>query len=127
MTVGKLLRNWTWVIATAWLGASSVARAQPAPHSKLQAAPASRPASASAASAEGVVNLNDASSDELERLPGVGPAKAKAIVEHRRAHPFRKIDELTKVKGIGKKTFAKLRPYLTIFGPTTLAESARSK
>jgi len=73
-----------------------------------------------APSAAGVVNLNDATTDELERLPGVGPAKAKAIVEHRRAHPFKKVDEITKVKGIGRKTFGKLRPYLTLAGPTTL-------
>jgi competence protein ComEA len=72
-----------------------------------------------------VVNLNDASSEELERLPGIGPAKARLIVDHRHAHPFRKVDELTKVKGIGRKTFGKLRPYITIFGPTTLKNEVR--
>jgi competence protein ComEA len=86
---------------------------------------ASPPAVAPASSA-GVVNLNEASADELERLPGIGPAKAKLIVEHRHAHPFRKVDELTKVKGIGRKTFGKLRPYITIFGPTTLRTDVRS-
>ena len=52
--------------------------------------------------------------------PGIGPGKARAIAEHRHAHPFRRIDELTKVKGIGRKTFGHLRPYLTTVGPTTL-------
>ena len=63
---------------------------------------------------------------ELERLPGIGPAKARAIVEHRRAHPFHKVDEIIKVKGIGRKTFGKLRPYLTVAGPTTLKEEPRN-
>jgi competence protein ComEA len=68
----------------------------------------------------GTVNLNDASATELELLPGIGPTKAARIVEQRRAHPFKKLDELTKVKGIGRKTFGKLRPYITLSGPTTL-------
>jgi competence protein ComEA len=70
--------------------------------------------------AAGVVNLNNASEEQLELLPGIGPQKARAIVEHRRAHPFHKADELLKVKGIGRKTFGRLRPYLTIVGPSTL-------
>ena len=68
-----------------------------------------------------MVNLNDAS--EAKRcalLPGIGPGKARAIAEHRHVHPFRRIDELTKVKGIGRKTFGHLRPYLTTVGPSTL-------
>jgi competence protein ComEA len=68
----------------------------------------------------GVVNLNEANAEDLEHLPGIGPTKARLIVEHRHAHPFKKIEELTKVKGIGRKTFGKLRPYITLFGPTTL-------
>jgi competence protein ComEA len=122
MTIRKVARTWAWVIASAWLGLSSVSQAQPAPHVKTQAPPSAQPAPTPSAS--GVVNLNEANSDELERLPGVGPTKARAIVEHRRAHPFHRVEDLTKVKGIGKKTFAKLRPYLTIFGPTTLREEA---
>lgn len=80
---------------------------------------------AAARSSAGVVNLNDASEDELERLPGIGPAKARAIVDHRHGHPFRKLDELTKVKGIGRKTFGRLRPYITLVGPTTLKEDVK--
>jgi len=82
------------------------------------------PPSAAPKSDDGVVNLNDASEDELTRLPGIGPGKARAIAEHRHAHPFRRIDELTKVKGIGRKTFGRLRPYITTVGPTTLAQKA---
>ena len=89
-------------------------------------APVPKPAPA-ATSPEGVVNLNEASPDELERLPGIGPAKAKLIFDHRKGHPFRRVDDLTKVKGIGRKTFAKLRPYLTLQGATTLASEAVAK
>lgn len=75
---------------------------------------------ATATPSAGVVNLNEANPEELERLPGIGPAKARAIVEHRHAHPFKKVEDITKVKGIGKKTFAKLRPYISMSGATTL-------
>jgi competence protein ComEA len=88
---------------------------------------AARVAAAASPAPEGVVNVASASADELERLPGIGPAKAKAIVEHRQAHPFHKVEEMTKVKGIGRKTLQRLRPYLTIMGPTTLRERPRTR
>lgn len=72
--------------------------------------------------AVGVVNLNEAPPEQLQLLPGVGPSKARAILEHRKAHPFKKVEDLTKIKGIGRKTFTKLRPYLAVSGPTTLSE-----
>jgi competence protein ComEA len=80
--------------------------------------------SAAAPAPEGTVNINDASAGELEELPGIGPAKARAIVEHRRGHPFHKVDDLVRVKGIGRKTFGRLRPYITVVGPTTLKRGA---
>ncbi len=83
------------------------------------------PAKATAPQTLGLVNLNDATPDELEHLPGIGPSKARAIIDYRKAHPFRKIEELTKVKGIGRKTFAKLRPFLSLAGKTTLREATR--
>ncbi len=76
-------------------------------------------------STEGVVNLNDATEEQLAFLPGIGPGKAKAIADHRHAHPFRHVDELTKVKGIGRKTFGRLRPYITTVGPTTLRHDVK--
>jgi competence protein ComEA len=81
-----------------------------------------------AAPSAGVVNITSASAEELERLPGIGEKKASAIVEHRRTHPLRRLEDLTKVKGIGRKTVARLRPYLTLTGPTTLKDRpARGK
>jgi competence protein ComEA len=84
------------------------------------------PSVAPAKAQQGVVNLNDASELQLELLPGIGPTKARAIAEHRRSHPFHRVDELTKVKGIGRKTFGRLRPYVTIAGPTTLTAEVRT-
>ncbi len=105
---------------SAFLFAVAVAHAEPGTTAKPAAV------SVAAQAAQGVVNLNDANADELERLPGIGPSKARAIVEHRHAHPFKKVDELTKVKGIGRKTFGKLRPYITLAGPTTLKTEPRN-
>ncbi|MGZ3442955.1 MAG: ComEA family DNA-binding protein [Polyangia bacterium] len=83
------------------------------------------PVAAGLRSSDGVVNLNDATEEELARLPGIGPGKARAIAEHRHAHPFRRTDDLTKVKGIGRKTFGRLRPYITTVGPTTLSHDVK--
>ena len=91
------------------------------------AAQAQAPSAGAIDKAAGVVNLNNASEEQLELLPGIGPQKAKAIVEHRRMHPFHKADELMKVKGIGRKTFGRLRPYLTVVGQTTLATEIKMR
>ncbi len=66
----------------------------------------------------GTVNLNQASVDELQELPGVGPSKAEAILAFRKSRGgFKKVEDLLKVKGIGRKTFLKLRPLLALTGP----------
>jgi competence protein ComEA len=62
-----------------------------------------------------VVNLNTASSAELEALPGVGAKMAARIIEYRQKKgPFKKIEELMNVQGIGEKNFLKLKPQLTV-------------
>ncbi len=59
------------------------------------------------------VNINTADKDLLVQLPGIGPVTADIIIQYRKDHgQFGSIDELTKVKGIGNKTLAKLKPYL---------------
>ena len=72
----------------------------------------------------GTVNLNHATAEQLDLLPGVGEKTAKVIIAYREKHPFGRIEELVKVKGFGKKRFQKLKPYLSISGETTLQQTA---
>ncbi len=60
------------------------------------------------------LNINSASAEELAGLPGIGESKAKAIIEYRAAEPFKTVDDLKKVKGIGDKTLESLRPEITV-------------
>lgn len=61
------------------------------------------------------VNLNTATAAELQTLPGVGAATAKLILEHRQKNGgFKKIEELMTIKGIGEKSFLKLKPLVTV-------------
>ncbi len=69
---------------------------------------------------QGVVNINTATAAELELLPGVGPAKARAILEARRENGgFESVDELEEVKGIGPAALERLRPFARTSGKTT--------
>ena len=68
---------------------------------------------------EGVVNLNTATPEELRLIPGVGPARVRNILAYRRAHPFRTVDELARIKGIGRKTIRRWRVHLAVNGPST--------
>ena len=69
------------------------------------------------AAGAGRVDLNSASVEELAQLPGIGPAKAQAIVSHRSANPFRKPEDLRDVKGIGDKLYEQLKDQITVGGP----------
>jgi len=74
------------------------------------------------------INLNTATKDELVALPGIGPAKAQAILDYRSAHgPFKSIEELKDVKGIGAKRFEKLKGDLTVAGASTKAARPADK
>lgn len=76
----------------------------------------------------GVVNINTATETELVRLPGIGPSKAQAILKLRgRMGSFSRVENLLRVRGIGRKTLQKLRPMLTLKGATTLAANTSSK
>jgi competence protein ComEA len=79
-------------------------------------APAALPVTAAdPATAEPKINLNRASVDELQALPGVGPVLAQRMVEWRKAHGrYRTVDELQEVAGIGKKRMEQLRPLVMV-------------
>jgi competence protein ComEA len=69
----------------------------------------------------GVVNVNTASAEQLSLLPGIGDARARDIVVARQKQGgFKRIEDLLSVKGIGEARLAKLRPYVSLHGETTL-------
>jgi competence protein ComEA len=61
------------------------------------------------------ININSASSDELQKLPQVGPKVAQRIIDFRKQNgPFKKAEELMKVTGIGEKIYAKLKDLISV-------------
>jgi competence protein ComEA len=60
------------------------------------------------------IDLNAASAEELASLPGIGPAKAKAIVEYRTKQRFSTAEELMQVQGVGAKLFEQLKDQITV-------------
>ena len=77
------------------------------------------------------ININTATLQELEALNGIGPVKAQAIIDYRTQNgPFRSVDEVRKVRGIGEKLFQQIKPELTIAGSgprAAVASAAISK
>jgi comEA protein len=73
-----------------------------------------------------VINLNTAGVPELAALPGIGEKTAARIVEYRQKNgPFKKIEELMNVQGIGEKSFLKLKPQLTVAAKADSSTAAR--
>lgn len=73
------------------------------------------PAPATPAKAAAVVNLNTATAADLESLPGIGKSTAQRIIEYRqKSGGFKKVEELMNVKGIGEKSFLKIKDRLTV-------------
>jgi competence protein ComEA len=72
-------------------------------------------APAAKATASSPVNINSASVAQLQTLPGIGASTAQRIVDYRQKNgAFKKIEELMNVKGIGEKSFLKLKPVVTV-------------
>lgn len=92
------------IAATAILGAAS-ADAQGATETEVT--------SAQSAEAERI-NLNVATEAELTTLPGIGPSRAQAIIAHRERRPFQRVEHLMRVRGIGRATFRRLRPLISV-------------
>jgi comEA protein len=64
------------------------------------------------------INLNTASSEELQQVPGIGPVTAEKILQMRKSYgPFKSVDDLSAIRGIGPKRLEKMRKYLTVGKP----------
>jgi competence protein ComEA len=84
-----------------------------AQHTAVRTAAAQAPSPAA-------LNLNTATVAQLESLPGIGRATAERIVEYRqKSGGFKKIEELMNVRGVGEKSFLKLKPLITVSAPRT--------
>jgi len=80
----------------------------------------SSPAEDDAPRLVGIVNINTATPEQLELLPGIGEARANAVVAIRKQRGgFKSIEELTEVKGIGPAALERLRPFVSTEGKTT--------
>jgi competence protein ComEA len=68
-----------------------------------------------AAAVQFPINLNTATAEQLEAIPGIGPVLAQRIIEYRQTHGrFQSVDELLEVRGIGPKRLESMRPYVTV-------------
>ena len=113
------------------LGAVVVARWEARTHppqARAVAATSPAPAREARALVEGRhLDPNRATADELELLPSIGPSLARRIVSDREQRgPFRTLDDLRRVKGIGAKTLEKLKPWLKI-GSEQVEHTAQSE
>lgn len=75
----------------------------------------------------GVVNINSASKEQLLQLPGIGEAKADAIITQRQQKPFNQPADLLVVRGIGDKMLTKMMPFVTTHGETTVQHESVAK
>jgi comEA protein len=111
MKISKLL---TLVIAVTFFCAFCVIVSSSATEKAVKAAPAKSVLS-------GKININNANAEQLEMLPRIGTKTAQSVIEYRTQNgPFKKIEDITNVKGIGEKTLEELKGYIILEGNTTL-------
>jgi competence protein ComEA len=102
------------VLVAALVFASSPLIAQSASPKPQAGTRATKPVTATVVSTE-VVNLNSATAAQIASLPGIGPKTAELVVQYRTKNgPFKKIEEVMNVRGIGEKSFLKIKDQLTV-------------
>ena len=71
------------------------------------------------------ININTANSEELQQVPGIGPATAEKILQMRKSYgAFKSVDDLLSIRGIGKKRLEKMRKYLTVSKAVAVSKPA---
>lgn len=102
------------IVALLIAAGPGLALAQQAP----PATPTPAPAPKTSAQPQSLVNLNSATKDDLEKLPGIGPSMAQRIIDYRQKNgSFKKIEDLMNVRGIGEKSFLKMKGLITVTAP----------
>jgi len=72
------------------------------------------------------ININTANSEELQQVPGIGPATAEKILQMRKSYGvFKSVDDLLSIRGIGKKRLEKMRKYLVVSKSTAVNRTSR--
>ena len=106
-----MTRTMTATVVAACLAGVLVSAQAPAGRTAAPAAPAP-------AASAGAVNLNTATAAQLEALPGIGKAVAARIIEYRqKSGSFKRVEDLMNVRGIGERSFLKLKPLVTVGTP----------
>jgi competence protein ComEA len=102
-------------------GSGSVTAVGPSPVSLLSDNPST--AAVPKRSHKGLIDLNRATEQDFDALPGIGPRLAERIMEYRQSvGVFHSLDELRTVKGIGKKKFERIRPLVTVTSDAGLSD-----
>lgn len=109
------IRSLTTLFSTLVLGAALLAGGE-----AQASVGASVPALMAAPQLDGKLNVNDATQKQWELLPGIGPATAKKLVDYRARKKFGATNQVMRIKGIGKKTYQQIKPFLTLEGETNL-------